>query len=400
MKNKGFTLIELLAVIIILGLLMLIAIPSVTAYINNSRKESYITSAKEIIKGATALVNSGELDIFDPSATYYIPSSCINLETGGKSPYGGDFDPAYILVTYDNNSYTYYWISRDEQSMGIKKVTMSNNLNTDLIEAGVKPSDVSPKYGIDGRSKIIVFSSDCSSQDAPIPVEEMIDGTTGEKMKTLEYPDGKTLDTVVSGDVFKIADEEFNYLRKDDNYIYLISKYNLNVGNFAVGSATNKQNERCRGWVDGENPQDPRCGVLYSNEIYWRYNVGEGKKYPGNYYGPNYPYVFDENSLIYPYVQSYKEYLEGIIHKTIEARLINAEDLFALGCTIGGNCPSNNKFIYSTSYWTGIPESDYSNAIKIVRTNNTIQVNGCNNHVGANNDLDTNGIRPVIIIPQ
>ena len=39
-NNKGFTLIELLAVIIILGILMIIAIPSVTKYITDSRKNS------------------------------------------------------------------------------------------------------------------------------------------------------------------------------------------------------------------------------------------------------------------------------------------------------------------------------------------------------------------------
>ena len=36
MNKKGFTLIELLAVIIILGILMIITIPSVTKYINDS----------------------------------------------------------------------------------------------------------------------------------------------------------------------------------------------------------------------------------------------------------------------------------------------------------------------------------------------------------------------------
>ena len=36
-NNKGFTLVELLAVIVILGLLMAIAIPSVTKYITQSR---------------------------------------------------------------------------------------------------------------------------------------------------------------------------------------------------------------------------------------------------------------------------------------------------------------------------------------------------------------------------
>ncbi len=60
MKNKGFTLIELLAVIIILGVIMLIAIPSVTRYINDSRKETYIDTAKQIVKGAIPMVNGGE----------------------------------------------------------------------------------------------------------------------------------------------------------------------------------------------------------------------------------------------------------------------------------------------------------------------------------------------------
>ena len=48
-KKKGFTLIELLAVIIILGVIMLIAIPSVTRYISDSRKNSYIDTARQIV---------------------------------------------------------------------------------------------------------------------------------------------------------------------------------------------------------------------------------------------------------------------------------------------------------------------------------------------------------------
>ena len=49
-KNKnGFTLIELLAVIVILGILMLIAIPSVTKYIEKSRKKTFVTSVKNLV---------------------------------------------------------------------------------------------------------------------------------------------------------------------------------------------------------------------------------------------------------------------------------------------------------------------------------------------------------------
>ena len=43
-NNRAFTLIELLAAIIIMGILVLIAIPAVTNYIRDSRKTSYINT--------------------------------------------------------------------------------------------------------------------------------------------------------------------------------------------------------------------------------------------------------------------------------------------------------------------------------------------------------------------
>ncbi len=56
MKNrKAFTLIELLAVIIILGILMIIAVPAVTKFITDSRKETYVDTAKGIMSGARTL---------------------------------------------------------------------------------------------------------------------------------------------------------------------------------------------------------------------------------------------------------------------------------------------------------------------------------------------------------
>ena len=112
---------------------MIIAIPSVTTYISNSRKNSYVDSAKNIVSGARNLVNEGNLGMYDTSTTYYIAASCIKTENNLKSPYG-DFTEAYIGVIFNGTNYKYYWISTDTSGTGIKNIVLEENLDEDDIE--------------------------------------------------------------------------------------------------------------------------------------------------------------------------------------------------------------------------------------------------------------------------
>jgi prepilin-type N-terminal cleavage/methylation domain-containing protein len=124
-NKKGFTLIELLAVIIILGVIMLIAIPSVTGQISASRKSSYAKSTQEFINSVIKIVNNGQLDVFDTDTLYAIPVgnndalSCVQMESGGTSPYSPQYKYAYVFFTYDGNGYDYWVTAKDWTDQGI-----------------------------------------------------------------------------------------------------------------------------------------------------------------------------------------------------------------------------------------------------------------------------------------
>ena len=161
-RKWGFTLIEILAVIIILGILTLIAVPAVSQYIDDSKRSSYIKSAKGIINGARNIANSAKLDMNDPNVTYYIPAKYIKTENDLQSPYG-NFTEAYVGVITDNDKHSYYWISNDSSTHGIKKVTNQDKLENDLIEEQIKDIEITEtveKTGIRDRNRIWILNLD------------------------------------------------------------------------------------------------------------------------------------------------------------------------------------------------------------------------------------------------
>ena len=71
-NNKAFTLIELLAVIVILGVLMIIAIPMVSKYIKQSKQSAFVATAKAYIQSARYEYLNGD----------YTGDTCTNLDSG------------------------------------------------------------------------------------------------------------------------------------------------------------------------------------------------------------------------------------------------------------------------------------------------------------------------------
>ena len=133
LNKKGFTLIELLAVIVILGVLLAIAIPSVTKYINTSKKNTYISNAQSYASTALQQTTLGTYKApVNPNDAIVVFFNALadNLEKGGKtSPYGGAYDgnSSFVVIantrTAENPKYQSYIAAIDGEGYGIGSIT-------------------------------------------------------------------------------------------------------------------------------------------------------------------------------------------------------------------------------------------------------------------------------------
>ena len=133
MKNKkGFTLIELLAVIVILGLLMAIAVPSITRYVMESRKNTMTTTINNYINSMINEVNDLEYTFNKANTIYAVPIECIAVERGGRNPFGewhqaNDSYWAYVLIQFDaeRSTYRYGFAYKDSAGYGLYPISQS-----------------------------------------------------------------------------------------------------------------------------------------------------------------------------------------------------------------------------------------------------------------------------------
>ena len=139
-NNKGFTLIELLAVIIILAILLAVALPMVTKYIRNSRKDSFVTTAKEF---AGALEKDSTSELYElpiaPNEVTIVSIDLVKLQKGGlKSPFNGKWvsDTSYVAIinvgTDLDPVYKYYVALTDSKRYTIP-LTDSEKVSSDMI---------------------------------------------------------------------------------------------------------------------------------------------------------------------------------------------------------------------------------------------------------------------------
>ena len=320
-NEKGFTMIELLAVIVIIGLLVAIAIPSVTKYITESRRKTVASSIDGYITAVTIDVNNKKYKFTNENTIYALPIECVSLEKGGKSPFG-EWSPAnddywaYVLVQYNHDKYihTYGFTFKDSAGYGLYPTNQDKvNLNdTNQIKTGLnltKPANglatsTAPKeywngFEIDDDTNLVVLERDSSNKCA-IKKEVQVGSGTGTNI----------------GDIITIRSERFYIIETSSTTITMLAANPINL--------------------DVNNPiQNATAGTInFSSSPYWISNSNLKPEY-----GSTFPaYVYDSNSKLYQYIEAYESYLKKLGATTATAKLISYEQLVSLGCIYGGTC--------------------------------------------------------------
>ena len=205
-NSKGFTLIELLAVITIMGILMLVAIPAVSRTIENSRRDTFADVAKEYINAVRNGVLADNIQCWDgdsastepivasaiPNGTYFfpictnksnntcaditannkgsfeVPASTIErstqdiLESGGKSPFGNADLRGYVkfVINRDNDgktTTTYYVFLVDTGNHGMDSEKTENLTRGDILTATTATKVNEPAAGSDGKAPRVCY---------------------------------------------------------------------------------------------------------------------------------------------------------------------------------------------------------------------------------------------------
>ena len=255
MKKKGFTLIELLAVIVILGIITVIAVPKVLDIINKSN-ESAVSSSIKLVKDAirTQIASS---DLTGPIFT---------KETDGC--YLFDFDNQTT-----GNAKTLEIKNKDKISGSIKYC--NNTFTDDTLKFDSNSiSNDEQKGKIICKRATALHTEKCTQTDGSIFCSGAGYTTSGSKgTTTITYGNLGTTGILTTGDAFDCdVNGDGTYDSSTERFYYVSDYYNTSTKNFETDTAvliyynnvsSGNPNNNTKSSYDssGENWHGPRTAI-------------------------------------------------------------------------------------------------------------------------------------------
>ena len=202
------------------------------------------------------------------------------------------------------------------------------------------------------------------------------------------------------GTIVTIGTEQFYTIGVEGDNVKLFSMYNLYVGNVVTWSDMTYYNEVSN--VALENPtgiQSYKAIAANDDSLKW---VGVVDFSTSDYWSSTtnnkIVYVYSNQSLLFPYIQNYSNYIKNLGCDVQQARLISIEELIGLGCSANmGVCTDAPNWVLNTSYWTGT-SYNVENYVWIVGEANHFLPSHYNNDVWQDYKFYF-GIRPVLLVP-
>ena len=183
MKQKGFTLIELLAVILILGIITVIAIPTVSKIIDESKREAFKTSAYNIV---SAMEDACQLQILKgetPTSFYTFTEDGVtpSLKLKGKLPTSG-------IATVDSNCKVAFEVTN-------KTFAASKLSSTDIVNV-INIKGYSVNLLLNGDDNITKYVGTGAYVDLGATAQDIFGNDLTSSIETVVKKEGTTFETI------------------------------------------------------------------------------------------------------------------------------------------------------------------------------------------------------------
>ena len=218
-----------------------------------------------------------------------------------------------------------------------------NGISVSVSVAGTSYSATTPITGhslvksVGEEIKVTLkYDSNATRADGPFTVSlpeitmvySTIDDPTFEPPKACALTDSDSSGGASLSDVVTCGTESFYVVDSSDGNVNMLAAENITVD---LVSPT----------------QSSTAGtVVFASSEYWLNGEYSSAGDSG------YVYVYDSNSNVYPYVEAYRDVLEGMGVNVIDAKLLSYEQVKKLGCE-GTLCSSMPTWVFKTSFYTG-----------------------------------------------